>query len=111
MFYRYEVRIGSDKPWEGGFQCLFPDQLRHIGRYLSQSAGAMSVQQLVLSPITRGLFSKAVMSSGGGVSQMLTAKPAETHYPFWKQVMETAGCSTLAEFRALAPAQLFAAWD
>lgn len=51
------------------------------------------------------------MSSGGGVSQMLTAKPAEAHYPFWKQVMETAGCSTLAEFRALAPARLFAAWD
>ena len=72
---------------------------------MGQSAGAMSVQQLVLSPITRGLFSKAVMSSGGGVSQMLTAKPAEAHYPFWKQVMETAGCSTLAEFRALAPAQ------
>lgn len=63
---------------------------------MGQSAGAMSVQQLVLSPITRGLFSKAVMSSGGGVSQMLTAKPAEAHYPFWKQVMETAGCSTLA---------------
>lgn len=42
---------------------------------MGQSAGAMSVQQLVLSPITRGLFSKAVMSSGGGVSQMLTAKP------------------------------------
>ena len=36
MFYRYEVRIGSDKPWEGGFQCLFPDQLRHIGRYLKE---------------------------------------------------------------------------
>lgn len=78
---------------------------------MGQSAGAMSVQQLVLSPITRGLFSKAVMSSGGGVSQMLTAKPAAAHYPFWKQVMEAAGCSTLAEFRALAPAQLFAAWD
>ena len=72
---------------------------------MGQSAGAMSVQQLVLSPITRELFSKAVMSSGGGVSQMLTAKPAEAHYPFWKQVMEAAGCSTLAEFRALAPAQ------
>lgn len=36
MFYRYEVRIGSDKPWEGGFQCLFPNQLRHIGRYLKE---------------------------------------------------------------------------
>ena len=78
---------------------------------MGQSAGAMSVQQLVLSPITMGLFSKAVMSSGGGVSQMLTAKPAAAHYPFWKQVMEAAGCSTLAEFRALAPARLFAAWD
>lgn len=77
---------------------------------MGQSAGAMSVQQLVLSPITRGLFSKAVMSSGGGVSQMLTAKPASP-LPVLEAGHETAGCSTLAEFRALAPAQLFAAWD
>ena len=78
---------------------------------MGQSAGAMSVQQLCLSPITKGLFSKAVMSSGGGVSPMLVAKPAEAHYPFWKKVMETAGCATLAEFRALEPAKLFQAWD
>ena len=33
------------------------------------------MQQLCLSPLTEGLFAKAVMSSGGGVSKMLTAKP------------------------------------
>ncbi len=36
MFYRYEVRIGSDKPWEGCFQYFFPDQRRYIGRFLKE---------------------------------------------------------------------------
>lgn len=45
-----------------------PDNITLMG----QSAGAMSVQQHVLSPLTEGLFHKAVMSSGGGVSRMLS---------------------------------------
>lgn len=36
MFYRYEVRTDPDKPWEGGFQRLFPDQRRYIGRFLKE---------------------------------------------------------------------------
>ena len=36
---------------------------------MGQSAGAMSVQQLCVSPLTRGLISGAVMLSGGGVSR------------------------------------------
>lgn len=36
MFYRYEVRTDLDKPWEGGFQRLFPDQRRYIGRFLKE---------------------------------------------------------------------------
>ena len=35
---------------------------------MGQSAGAMSVQQLCLSPLAKGLVAGAVMSSGGGVS-------------------------------------------
>ena len=77
---------------------------------MGQSAGAMSVQQHCLSPLTKGLFQRAVMSSGGGVSKMLSAAPAEKNYAFWQKTMELAGCATLAEFRALAPEKLFTAW-
>lgn len=78
---------------------------------MGQSAGAMSVQQLCLSPLTEGLFAKAVMSSGGGVSKMLTAKPAAEQYGFWNAVMEKADCADLDAFRKLPAAELFTAWQ
>jgi len=78
---------------------------------MGQSAGAMSVQQLSLSPLTDGLFQGAVMSSGGGVHKLLSASPAENHYAFWDMVMKKAGCSNLAEFRAISPEAVFEAWQ
>lgn len=77
---------------------------------MGQSAGAMSVQQLSLTPLTEGLVAKAVMSSGGGVHEMMRTAPAESVYPFWQKVMAEAGCTDLAAFRAIAPEQLFEAW-
>ena len=77
---------------------------------MGQSAGAMSVQQHSLSPMSRGLFRGAVMCSGGGVSNFLPTPPAEKQYGFWQKVMELAGCENLAQFRALAPEKLFPAW-
>ncbi len=84
-----------------------PDNVTIMG----QSAGAMSVQQHCLSPLGKGLFHRAVMSSGGGVSKMLSASPAEKNYAFWLKCMEYAGCETLAEFRAVSPEKLFEAWN
>ena len=78
---------------------------------MGQSAGAMSVQQHCLSPLTDGLFSKAVMSSGGGVSKMMSVKPEESAYPFWQAVMEKAGCETLEQFRSISPEQVYNAWQ
>jgi len=78
---------------------------------MGQSAGAMSVQQHCLSPLTDGLFQKAVMSSGGGVSKMLSAGAPEKHFEFWKTAMKKAGCETLAEFRAISPEKLFEVWQ
>ena len=78
---------------------------------MGQSAGAMSVQQHCLSPLTDGLFQKAVMSSGGGVSKLLASAPAEKSYAFWHTVMDQAGCKTLTEFRALPAQRLFALWQ
>jgi len=84
-----------------------PDNVTIMG----QSAGAMSVQQHVLSPLSEGLYHKAVMSSGGGVSKMMSAGSPEKRYPFWQAVMEQAGCHTLEEFRALPVEKLFVTWQ
>lgn len=84
-----------------------PDNMTIMG----QSAGAMSVQQHCLSPLSEGLFHRAVMSSGGGVSKMLAAAPAEKNYAFWEKAMENAGCESLTQFREISPEKLFEAWN
>ena len=78
---------------------------------MGQSAGAMSVQQHSMSPLSKGLFQRAVMSSGGGISKILSAAPYEKHYTFWEKAMENAGCETLEQFRAITPDKLFEAWN
>ena len=84
-----------------------PDNITIMG----QSAGAMSVQQHSLSPLSEGLFQQAVMSSGGGVSKILAAAPAEKHYEFWQKAMANAGCETLEQFRAIPVEKLFETWN
>lgn len=78
---------------------------------MGQSAGAMSVQQLCLSPLTDGLFHRAVMSSGGGVNKMLSAVAPDATYDFWHAVMEKSGCQTLKQFRELPAKELFTVWQ
>ena len=77
---------------------------------MGQSAGGMSVQQHCLSPLSRGLFRGAVMSSGGGVHKILSADRAETMYDFWHAVMEATGSKNLDEFRQVEIPALFDAW-
>lgn len=85
-----------------------PDKITMMG----QSAGAVSVQQLCLTPLAEGLFQGAVMMSGGGVSDLLGAvkKPEET-YGFWRKVTAAAGAENLDALRALPAAALFAAFQ
>ena len=84
-----------------------PDNITVIG----QSAGAMSIQLHCLSPKADGLFHKAVMCSGSGVSRLMSYAPASKHYDFWHAVMQKAGCEDLASFRAVSPEKLFDAWQ
>lgn len=84
-----------------------PDNVTIMG----QSAGAMSVQQHCFSPLSRELFHKAVMSSGGGVSRALSAPAPEAGYDFWHSVMEHAGCMDLVGFRELPVEALFESWQ
>lgn len=83
-----------------------PDRITLMG----QSAGAMSVGLHCSSPLSRGLFSAAVMSSGCGMSEMLLTTP-EKVYPFWQEVMRRTGCKTLSDFRTLPPEELFTEWQ
>ena len=73
---------------------------------MGQSAGAASVQLQSCSPLTKGLFSKAVMSSGCGLGGMLQSNE-EKASAFWAEVMKRCGCETLEAFRALPAEQLF----
>ena len=96
--------------------CWVRDNIRAFGgdpqniTIMGQSAGAMSVQQLCQSPLTDGLFHKAVMSSGGGEDEKFAPVPAESRFAFWQAVMKNAGCDTLEAFRALPVEKLFEAW-
>ena len=83
-----------------------PDNITIMG----QSAGGMSVQQHVLSPLTKGLFHKAVMCSGGGVNKILSTGGPEKSYDFWHAVMERVGAKDLEEFRAVPVEEIFKAW-
>ena len=83
-----------------------PDNITIMG----QSAGAASVQLLCQSPLTEGLFQKAIMSSGCGMGSMLAGK-RDSSCAFWQEVMSRCGCKDLAEFRALPVDQLFEAWQ
>ncbi len=77
---------------------------------MGQSAGAISVQQLCLSPLTEGLFQKAVLSSGGGRVAGLAAETPEKRYAYWKAFMAYAGCETVDALYALTPKQIFDAF-
>ena len=83
-----------------------PDNMTIMG----QSAGAASVQLLSCSPMTKGLFNKAIMSSGCGLGGMLSGNN-EKSCAFWEAVVERSGCKTLEEFRALPPDKLFKQWQ
>lgn len=131
----FNYRLG---PW--GFACLkqLKEEAGHTGNYglfdqmtaiqwvkdniasfggdpenitiMGQSAGAASVQLLSCSPLTEGLFQKAIMSSGCGIGNMLSGTE-EKSCAFWQEVMERCGCKTLEQFRQLPPEELYAAWQ
>lgn len=79
---------------------------------MGQSAGAMSIQAMLLSPRCKGLFSQAVMMSGGGLfPSMGTPKPVEERRDYWLEVMEECGCKTLEEFRFIEDKKIFDALE
>lgn len=83
-----------------------PDHITLMG----QSAGAMSVQTLVTSPLSKDLVAGAIIQSGGGVSDrpLLGGMSLAEAEEMGKELMEWAGYETLEQMRAASPEDLLA---
>ena len=69
-----------------------------------QSAGSMSVNCLVASPLTKGLFNRAIAESGSMVvkNPLLTSNTLEAAEAQGTKLAEKSGVKTLTEMRAMA---------
>lgn len=75
-----------------------PDNITIFG----QSAGAMSVQTLLSTSYTKGMFSKVIIQSAGGYPSILQRDISlEEGFEIGKRVVELAGISSLQELRDL----------
>lgn len=76
-----------------------------------QSAGAMSVKNLLISPESRDLMAKAIIQSGGGLGTRGIAPAAGVTQDFYdeqgKALMDNAGLLTLADMRAASAQTIF----
>ena len=79
---------------------------------IGASAGAMSVDILLSSPLCEGLFQRAIMMSGAGMQRWI-ARPRtpEKCKPFWEAVMQNAGVNSMSELKALDAKDLYYAWN
>ena len=75
---------------------------------LGQSAGAMSVKTLLISPLSKDLVAGAIIQSGGGIGlkglSPDNAIPQSTYDALGKDMMDNAGLTSLEAMRA-APAE------
>lgn len=80
-----------------------PDKITIFG----QSAGAMSVQTLLSSPLTKGMIAGAILQSGGGYKGGFNSnRTLEQAEMLGNKYMEICGASSLEDMRALSPQQL-----
>lgn len=79
-----------------------PDQVTIAG----QSAGSLSVQAMVVSPMAKGLFKRGIAQSGyANLASMANLEGAERNGTAFAK---RANAKSLAELRAMTPAQLLA---
>lgn len=79
-----------------------PDSITVFG----QSAGAISTQTLVSSPLTAGMISKAIFQSAGGYGTGLGAQCKEDAEAFGIAFAESVGARSLDDLRAIPAAAL-----
>ncbi|HPZ00658.1 MAG TPA: carboxylesterase family protein, partial [Clostridiales bacterium] len=78
---------------------------------MGQSAGAMSVDILLSSPLCKDLISGAVLMSGAALERALSHPLSpEKMQPFWELIMKQAGVNTMAELKKTDEKVLYYAW-
>ena len=78
---------------------------------MGQSAGAMSVQTLVSSPLTENMMSKAVMQSGGGYNNgMNDDLSLEEAMTYGEAFVKQTGAKNLQELREMSAEELYVAF-
>lgn len=84
-----------------------PDNVTIMG----QSAGAMSVQLLCITPEAEGLFHRAVMLSGGGDNPLrATQTMTQKDFGAAENLCHAAGCANLEELRQADAGTVLDAW-
>lgn len=82
-----------------------PDDITLMG----QSAGAMSIQTLICSPMLDGKIKGAIMLSGGGKrGAMLPLTKPNARY--WKRLVKVSGAKSFEEFKSMPTEQVWTAW-
>ncbi|MBQ6439687.1 MAG: carboxylesterase family protein [Mogibacterium sp.] len=78
---------------------------------MGQSAGAMSIMNLMYTQELKGIVKGAVLMSGAGAVPIFT-KPwtKAKSLPFWEGVRRRAGVETTEEFRKLPAREIWKAW-
>jgi para-nitrobenzyl esterase len=78
---------------------------------MGQSAGAMSVQTLVSSPLTEDRITGAIMQSAGGYGNgLMTDLPLEKAMEYGTELVELTGASSLEELRSKTAGELYTAY-
>ncbi|MDD6159509.1 MAG: carboxylesterase family protein, partial [Oscillospiraceae bacterium] len=78
---------------------------------MGESAGAMSVQNLLMTPLMEeGLISGAIMMSGGGYLGNDKPMSASTMDVIWQQVKLACGYNSISDMLGLSSKELFESW-
>lgn len=84
-----------------------PEQVVVMG----ESAGAISLQNLLYSPLSKGLMKGAVMMSGGGNLDVLgNPTAAEFAKVTWDIIKAKYGVKSITELKDLPPKEIYDAW-
>ena len=76
-----------------------------------ESAGALSVQNLIYSPLAKDLFCGAVMLSGAGLlPKVLGTNDPAVVKELWVKVKEALGAATLDELKSAPAKDVFLTW-
>lgn len=78
---------------------------------MGESAGALSVQNILISPQSEGMISGAIMMSGGGdLSSLGTPTSPDKVELLWHRVKEKLSVDSLAELKDLSAKTVFDTW-